>query len=142
MSVTGAPVSQCQQRLAVVWFLGSALVLILMLGQTIGGKYGTQYPKAWSWFLPTVLPTLSLIVGALAHDARRQTAATVNRFAYQMSLALSLFYLLLVVGTILLQPLAMMNPLELLSTSHLWLGPLQGLIGISLGVFFGSRRTP
>ncbi len=135
------PVSFCQHRLAVVWLIGSGLVFALLIAQTVGGKYGTQADKAFGWLLPTVLPTLLLIVGAVASEARRaESMATVDRFAFRMSLGLSAFYLVLVLATSLVQPFSSMTPLELMTTSHLWLGPVQGVVGIALGVFFTSRQ--
>jgi len=111
-----------------------------MLGQTLGGKYGGQVDKAWSWFIPTVLPILSIIVGAVAYEARREPqSVTADRLAFHLSVGLSLFYLLLVIATVLFQPLSRMTPLELMSVSNLWLGPVQGLVGIVVGVFFASR---
>ncbi len=135
-------VSICQQRLAIIWFAGTGLVLALLLAQTMLGKYGDQVEKAWSWFLPTVAPTLSLILGAIAYQARQgETTATVDRFFFRLSAALSIIYLLLVLASLLMQPLSDMTPLRLLDVSNLWLGPAQGLVGIALGAFFGSRQT-
>ncbi len=133
-------ISACQRQLAGVWLIGCGLIFLLMLGQTLGGKYGGQVDKAWSWFIPTVLPILSIIVGAVAYEARREPqSVTADRLAFHLSVGLSLSYLLLVIATVLFQPLSRMTPLELMSVSNLWLGPVQGLVGIVVGVFFASR---
>jgi hypothetical protein len=136
------PLSRCQRKLADVWLVGCAVIFLLLLGQSVGGKYGSQVEKAWSWFIPTVLPTLSVIVGAVAYQARRDPQrVTADRFAFRMTIGLSLFYLILVIATMLLQPFSRMTPLELMAVSNLWLGPVQGLVGIMLGVFFASRQS-
>jgi hypothetical protein len=136
-----APLSLCQRRLAMIWFAGSGLIAILLVAQTIRSKYGDQPEKAWSWFLPTILPTLSLIVGAVAYEASRpQEAATVDRFFFKLSISLSVVYLLLVLATLIFQPLTQMTPLRLMDISNLWLGPIQGLVGIALGALFVSHR--
>ena len=136
------PVAWCQRRLAVVWFTGGGLLFAFLIAQTVAGKYGAQTEKAWAWLLPTVLPTLSLIVGAVAHSARRPSdPATADGFFFRVSFGLSVFYLILVLGTLLLEPLSSLTPLELMNISSLWLGPVQGLVGIALGVFFVSRQT-
>lgn len=135
-------VSVCQRRLATIWFVGCSLVFVLVLVQSILGKYGNEVERAWSWFLPTIIPTLSLIVGAVTYEARRpQTTATVDRFFFRISMGFSLAYLLLVLVTLLLQPFSNMTPLELMDISNLWLGPVQGFVGIALGAFFVSRQT-
>jgi hypothetical protein len=136
------PVSVCQKSLATIWFVGSLLIFVVVLMQTLGGKYGDEIERAWSWFLPTVMPMLGLIVGAVTYEAvRPQTTATVDRFVFRTSVWFSLFYLLLVLLTLILQPLTRMTPLKLMNISNLWLGPVQGLVGVALGVFFGSRQT-
>lgn len=138
------PVSECQWRLAIVWFTGAAVAFALVLGQTIGGKYGDQVGKAWSWFLPTVLPTLSLIAGVVAAQARgtAESEVTVSSLAYRLSLWLSIAYLVLVLAVPLLQPLSgVQNPLDFLAESAVWLSPVQGLVGLVLGAFFVSRSS-
>ena len=141
MSDDRVSVSFGQRRLAGIWVIGAAMISVLLIVQTMGGKYGTQYAKAWAWFLPTILPTLSIILGSVAHEARKeQTDTTASRIAFQLALGMSLFYLVLVLSTLLLQPFSSFSPLELMTVSHFWLGPVQGLVDIMLGVFFASRE--
>lgn len=133
------PLIRCQRRLAVLWLGGAALLVLLMVAQSVGNKYGGATSEAWNWLLPTIIPTLSLIVGAFAAAARRpQDDASVDAFSYQMSLWLSVFYLVLVAAVPLAQPLTGRPPLELMQMSRLWLGAVQGLVGIALGVYFVS----
>jgi hypothetical protein len=129
----------CQKRLMAVWFVGTALVFLLLMLQTVNQLYGDVVERAWGWFLPTVVPTLSLIIGAIAYQARRPPRrARIDRSAFIASLTLSIFYLALVLATLLLRPISGTTPLEFLSLSNLWLGPTQGLVGLSLGAFFTS----
>jgi len=133
------PLVWCQRRLALVWLAGAALLVLLMIAQSIGNKYGGATAQAWDWLLPTVVPTLSLIVGAFAATARQPLQqATVDAFSYRLSLWLSVFYLVLVAAVPLAQPLTGRSPLELMQLSKLWLGAIQGVVGISLGVYFVS----
>jgi uncharacterized membrane protein len=134
-----------QPRLAVIWFSGGGLILLLVILQSLMGKYEGRTDEAWSWLLPTIMPTLSLIVGALVAGAKRenQPEETVTRFVFSLSFWLSLAYLLLVALTIFVSPFAAENvkeSLELMHRSNLWLGPLQGLVGAALGVFFTSKK--
>lgn len=135
------PLAACQRRLAAIWLPACALLSLLLVGQSVFGKYGDESGKAWGWFLPTVLPTLSLIVGAVAYSAKQpDTPDTVDEFAYRLSLGLSIFYLLLVAAVPVVQPLSGLPPFRLMEISSLWLGPVQGLVGLALGVFFVSRQ--
>ena len=139
-------VSACQRRLALVWLVAGGVLILWFAVQSLSGKYGEETEKAWSWLLPTILPTLLLIVGAVVYQARRaQASATVDHFAYQMSMWLSVFYLVLVLGTVIF-PAFRSYPsgqdlLAAMQMSNLWLAPVQGFVGLSLGVFFVSRET-
>jgi len=137
------PVPVGQRRLATAWFVGSGLVFLLLVVQSLNEHYGDKTSEAWGWFLPTVMPTLTLITGAIA-VTRPESPATVGRFAYHLSFWLSVFYLVLVIATIMYQPFAGLKPsemIEFMRTSNLWLGAVQTLLGISLGVFFGTRKS-
>ena len=52
------PMQSCKRHLAIVWFVGSAILFFLFLFQTISapGKFGTA-GQAWAWLLPTFMPT-------------------------------------------------------------------------------------
>jgi len=90
-----------------------------------------------------VVPTLSLILGAIVQEARKaQENITVDAFAYHVSAGFSIGYLFLILGTLLIQPLTAWSSLELMNMSNFWLAPVQGFVGISLGAFFISRETP
>lgn len=138
------PVGLCRRRLAIVWFAGSALALALFLAQTMGGKYGDETAKAWGWFIPTVLPTLSLIIGVVTAQALQpdDPTVTVSSLSYRLSLWLSIVYLILVIATPLMEPIVQPeNPLDFFNLTTVWLSPVQGLAGIALGAFFVSKKS-
>jgi hypothetical protein len=131
-----------QRKLAVLWFFGGGISALILIIQSITGYYGDKVSDAWSWLLPYVLPILTLIVSAVFADATKKTSnITVNLFAYRSSLWLSVFYLLCLDVSLLAGNLTPYGPLQLMKTSVLWLGPLQGLLGIALGVFFVKRKS-
>jgi hypothetical protein len=135
-------VSDGQRRLAVLWFCGGGIAALILIIQSIAGYYGDKASDAWSWLLPYLLPTLTLIVSAVFADATKKTSnITVNLFAYRSSFWLSVFYLLCLDVSLLAGNLTPYGPLQLMKMSVLWLGPLQGLIGIALGVFFVNRKN-
>ena len=53
---------ECRKKLALVWFLFGGFLVLLVIGQSLAGKFGEHLRDVWRWFLPTLLPTLSLIV--------------------------------------------------------------------------------
>lgn len=128
----------CRTRLAVVWFIGAGFLFILFIFQTVFEHYGNKTTEAWGWLLPSVLPTLSLITGVFATDVLGKSlrVKTVDQFLYRLTLSLSILYLLAVSLTIFVRPLTTLTSLELMKLSHLWLAPLQGLVGTTMGVFF------
>ena len=135
-------VAEGQRRLAVLWFCGGGITTVILIIQSISGYYGDKVSDAWSWLLPYVLPTLTLITSAVVADATKKTSnITVDLFAYHSSFWLSVFYLLCLDVSLLAGNLTPYGPIQLMKMSVLWLGPLQGLIGIALGVFFVKRKS-
>ena len=126
-----------RKRLALVWFASGGALIALVVVQSLGDKYGTKVGQAWEWLLPTIMPTMSLILGVLV--AHRASERQVDRFLYRVVLGLSLFYLTLVATTFMAEPfIAQMTTLELMALSNRWLGPLQGLVAAGLSYFFAK----
>lgn len=132
------PLKICKQRLITLWFVGSGIVFFIVLLQSFFGRYSDQVDEAWGWLLPTVVPTLALMIGVLVADARQESSPEkmVDRFTFSMSFILSLAYFAVILLTIAVQPFTTKPPLELLKLSNLWLAPIQGLVTASLGAFF------
>ena len=133
---------QCRKRLATIWLIGSGILFFLLILQTIFKHYGEKAGDVWSWFLPMIMPTLSLIIGVLVWDGLNRSTETPSSdsFMYKLAGALSLLYLLTLGLTIFLSPFSPWTPLELMKQSSLYLGPFQGLVAASLGVFFVSKQ--
>lgn len=128
----------CKQVLAAIWFAGSALIGGVVIAQCIAGKYGDSVSEAIGWLLPTIMPTLSLMIAVFASEALTggEGKRDVESFMFWLTAAISIFYLVLVSATVFGAPFARVGPLQLMKTSNLWLGPVQGLAAASLGVFF------
>jgi hypothetical protein len=138
--------SLCKKWLAGVWFGFAAILFLIMVATTIVGAYQNIADGVWSWFLPSVMPTLSLMIAVLVSDNQRtgKQSQTADKFLFSLSLGLSVFYLLLLVLVIILQPLTSTfvdTPLEGFKKSNLWLGPLQGLVAAALGAFFINKEN-
>jgi hypothetical protein len=133
-------------RLACIWFIGAGLCFVVLVAQSQAGMFEPETGTVWSWFLPTVMPTLSLVVGALVAEYRKlpadapKAAAVAGSPVFWLGAALSGFYLLLLGTTITASSLQVeAAPIALMQRSNFWLGPLQGLCVAALGFFFQSK---
>jgi len=136
--------SSCQWRLASIWLIGAVLLFGIFLVQLAGGIYGTETDQAWGWLLPNIIHILTMIGGAVGYQfARPETKILVNRFAYRATLAISALYLLLLLGVLLLIPLAAsrnVGPLAWFSEVRVLITALAGIVTAVLGAFFVSSK--
>lgn len=136
------PVSEAQRRLVLIWLIGSMPMLALMLLRTFGPN-SDQIERVWSWLLPALMPTLSLVVGVYASTALAGTnARLVERVFFRVAAGLSLAYLTILTLAIALYPSSSQPALVTLDRIALVLGPGQGLVSAALGVFFVSHSRP
>jgi len=134
-----------RMNLARVWLLGSGGIFLVMVIQSLHHAYGDLTQEAWGWFLPTLLPSLGLIVTVLTYTALDplMTGFVVRKSFATLATWLSVTYLFTVALTILMQPFSGRTPADavgLMRLSNLWLGPLQGIVASSLGVLFTSKE--
>jgi hypothetical protein len=130
-------------QLAKIWFGLSVPLALFLVVQSVVGKYQDKVQAVWGWALPTMLPTLSLILAALGASAlepeNQQTQ--VKRSFFVAACWLSSAYLLLVIATIAIEPFTRLESLQLMSLSNIWLGPFQGLVTSVIGVLFFTRQS-
>jgi hypothetical protein len=69
------PFSKGQQNIALLWFCGGGFAMIVLIVQSIAGTWGSWVSDAWSWLLPTILPTLTLILSTVTMEAIQQRAS-------------------------------------------------------------------
>lgn len=136
------PLDNVRTILATIWLIGTFGIALIIILQSLLGKYDGVVQDVWSWFLPTVMPTLSMIITVLAYTAMDHTyqKAIVRTDFYKVAVSLSGAYLFVVALTILIQPFTKYSPLELMTISNLWLGPMQSLVAACLGILFVSRK--
>ena len=130
-----------QQKLVLIWLIGSAPVLVLMMVRTLGPN-SEGIERVWGWLLPTIMPTLSLVVGTYAATALTESDGhrTVDVLFFRVGVALSVAYLLIVTLAIALYPFSPPPALLTLDRIGIVLGPVQGLVSACLGVFFVSQK--
>jgi hypothetical protein len=139
------PLDDVRTQLARVWLVGGGGIFLILVVQSLLHVYGDLTQEAWGWFLPTLMPSLGMIVTVLTYTALDplMTGSVVRKAFVPIALWLSIMYLLTVMLTILIQPFASRTPVEavgLMRTSNLWLGPFQGLVASALGVLFVSKQ--
>lgn len=133
-----------RQRLALLWLGGAGLCVLVLIAMSIRALEGRQV-QVWGWFLPTVLPTLTLILSTFAVTVRDRlpkvlsNRARVDSFVFRLAFGISAFYLALVFFAIVgWQLTAYEDPVDAFVLSNLWLGPLQGIAASTIGWFFLS----
>lgn len=144
------PLERARWTLGILWFIGSGLLFVLLIVQSLAGVYEARVQDVWGWALPNLIPTLSLMIGVFAAGALSEQAESdamwVRRPFFRLSLAMSVFYLLAVAAAFFAQPFlgaiqgAQGDPMTLFNTSNLWLGPLQGLVAAMIGALFVSKN--
>lgn len=148
--------------LAIIWLAGSGIVFFLMFAMTAAGGFQVYIDcdpnmescpptdisrSAWEWYLPTILPTLSLIVSTFVVDAtaNRKSFTKANSTLYPITIGISIFYLTLIFLTISVTPFVeayrMTRRDDWLQLSNIWLAPIQGLTVAAMGAYFINRKA-
>ena len=125
---------RARRRLAVLWFVASAALFLLVIAASIHRDDRTLV-TLWSWFLPSIIPTLSLIIGVLISEYVGRAASDTRRadpFLLGLSTCLSIAYLTLVGASLVFHMLEWLT----LESSQLYLAPVQGLAATALSAFF------
>lgn len=138
------PLDRVRWQLAKLWLGLATPIFVILIGQSVFGKYHEKVQAVWSWALPTLMPTLALIItvlGANAIGAVEDKKRRVKRSFYLVAFGLSAIYLLLILITLLIEPFTPFEALDLLNLSSLWLGPFQGLVASALAILFFTRRA-
>jgi hypothetical protein len=135
-----------QNILGGVWlgfFIAQSTLLVI---RTVWGSddasFSSTTNEMWKWYLPMVLPTISIIIGAI-YASRQSSTKHGDAGVYGMVVAilLSTLYLLSVSGLLIMPPTVGLLPddhVKLLHDSGYWLGALQLCVGAAVGHFFGK----
>ncbi|MBE9584426.1 hypothetical protein IM792_08205 [Mucilaginibacter sp. JRF] len=133
-----------RNKLAKIWFIGGGIPFVLLILQSILGKYGDNVEDAWTWFIPAVFPTLTLmvsVIGAAAMKPKEDRMVQGNFLA--LTKATSYAYLIALTLVMLMQPFSPYeDPIKLFSISNYFLTPLQGIVVGALAFLFTSDTKP
>lgn len=129
----GKDFTRCKKNLVILWLPCSAGLFLLLLIQSFGDGEGTK--ATWEWIIPLLAPNAALMVGVMVADAKKeqQTEEYIDAFIYWLAFLLSVFYMLLVLTSIVYYELVEGADLQ---DSKLWLTSVQGLVSLALGAFF------
>lgn len=130
-------IKKARSILSFLW-VGLSAPLVLFAVVLSATKFSNdQWDVPWSWLIPLVIPTLSLIiavwsVGGTPHDEINVKSMGV----FWCTLALTLLYFVAIYLVVLLYPLSSSDLATHLRTSGWYLGLLQGLTTVAVGKFY------
>jgi hypothetical protein len=123
--------------ISLFWISSCGLLIILVSFQTILGKYGHDWEIVWSWLSPLIFPILSLVVAVWTLSKNPVEEKEVQSLPiFWGALLLSIFYMILLWGVILLEPLSELSWTDILKWSGWYLGPVQGVVAAAIGKLF------
>jgi hypothetical protein len=140
---TAITLDEVRWNLARLWLLLGGCFVLLLIAQSTLGKYQGKVQNVWSWALPAIMPTLSLIITVLGTSAfeHGEEPVMIKKPFYQTVFWLSAVYLLFLMVTILAEPFTPYESVELLNLSNFWLAPFQGIVASAIGVLFFSKKA-
>ncbi|MCX6246148.1 MAG: hypothetical protein NTW10_00305 [Bacteroidetes bacterium] len=126
-----------KKRLATVWFVIGGILFLFMLSLTLTGRFGTKLHDVWSWFLPIVFPSLTLMIGVFAVDALSSGVkpAKIDRYIFVLTFIMSIVYLLTILVVLIVSSINP-EPIDIMTASNFGLGPFQGVVSACIGIFF------
>lgn len=125
-----------------LWFFGFLTLFVIMTAQTVGGEiYGDRNKEAWEWLTPHLLPTIGLILGVIIADWQNAQPIKGLKVSYALIivtfiLSLTHLLILLIVVFIAGNKQTVNDTFNSLTSANLPLGVLQGLVALTLGIFF------
>src|SRR6266404_8905032 len=89
------PLDDVRVHLAKVWLIGGGGTFLILVVQSLLHVYGDMTQEVWGWFLPTLMPSLGMIITVLTYTALDplMTGSVVRRTFVSIALWLSVLYL-------------------------------------------------
>lgn len=140
MNLSRTQTARSKQRLATLWLVGSGILFFILLFQTSMRVFAESGGEVVTWFLPHILPTLSLVVGALVLDwvKGQHAVPSIRSYLFKVTFWLSAAYLASILFLFLIWPFSETREIDIFRQSNLFLGPFQGLVAGSMGAFFSN----
>ena len=130
-----------RKKLLWLWIGATAVLVLLVLVQTLNGIYEDIEGAAWSWVFVHLIPALLLLFIALLLN--KNPSKVLPHATFQALYLGSLAYLLLMLISLLALPLAMRSQSieSYLSLTYYWLLPFQGLLLIAFAMLYFRKET-
>lgn len=129
------------ERLFHTWLIGAVILGLIVLAQTIAGKYGEDQSLAWSWYLSVMTAPCSLLtVAAFVDPKSAWRKADANQFKFRAALWTSVLLLLIAFGTLLAEPLVSMSWYDLFAQTGIFVAFLQALVTAAVGAVVFDQR--
>lgn len=117
------------------WGWGLLLIVLMILMVNNASLFGGDSKAAWDWFVPNIVPTLTLVGAAAYRGNAPASDGEKPVLLFVLTLVVSALYLAILTYT-LASTLYSVTPLKSLQSASLYLGVLQGMVTSFLGLFF------
>jgi hypothetical protein len=134
--------SKAKEHLVKLWTIGFLLLFLFFFLQTVTQRYVGITNEAWGWFLPHLLPTLTIIIGGYFFDVNRKDA-TINIIpatSFKISYVISVSYFIIVFIIIFSYRNVNGNILEYYQSYNVVLSAIQSLISGSVVFLFTKQK--
>jgi hypothetical protein len=130
-----------RKKLLWLWLIFSIITILLVLVQTIAGKYEDMLGTTWLWVFVNLLPSLLLLFVAVLLNKNPSKVLLINTFRAVYGSAWA--YLLLLLLTLLALPFATANySIEAyLKDAYLWLLPFQIILLVVFCLLYFRKET-
>jgi hypothetical protein len=130
-----------RKKLLWLWLIFSIITILLVLVQTIAGKFEEMLGTTWLWVFVNLLPSLLLLFVAVLLNKNPSKVLLINTFRAVYGSAWA--YLLLLLLTLLALPFATANySIEAyLKDAYLWLLPFQIILLIVFCLLYFRKET-
>jgi hypothetical protein len=130
-------IKQARGIISFIWIAATAPLVILVGIQTALGKYGHEWDSVWSWLSPLIFPTLALVIAVWSlSDNPVEKKAVRSLASFWGTVVLSVSYLFLIWGLILVEPFSEFGWANIMRSSGLYLGFIQGVVAAAIAKFF------
>jgi hypothetical protein len=108
----------------------------------LGGIWVIFFLGLFSWFLPMILPTVSLIIGVFLLDVQNSSIqeAKVNTMVFFLATGGSIIYLIFLSWIFLGEPYSNKNVFSAMKDYGMPISVLQGIVNSFVGVFFMNKK--
>jgi hypothetical protein len=129
-------IGRARSLLSLFWGITTFPLFVVFIIQDIQVKYGADWDTPWTWFLPLVMPVLSLIVGVWVIGERfNSTEKLHSPTSFYGAIFVSFIYITLLYLVVCSAPFSNLTIEAIFRSSGWYLGVIQGLLILVLHKF-------